>query len=84
MPLTEELYAKLKSTICKHLKIDESTDEAEIEQELVEAWTSAKHLSLIMEIEHKFKVKFSIDEIVKMTSFEVLADCIADKLKMCV
>ena len=82
MQLTDESYCKLKSILCKHLKIDEAIDDMELEQDLIETWTSSKHLILIMEVESKFKVKFSIDEIVKMTSFEALAYCIASKIKL--
>ena len=80
MQLNDKLYSKLKYILCKHLKIDEDIDETEIEQDIIESWTSSKHLSMIMEVENEFKVRFTINEIVEMTSYEAFASCIGSKI----
>jgi acyl carrier protein len=45
----------------------------------VPAWTSVNHLSLVLELEKTFKVRFDNDEIVSLGSVSTIIDRLAAK-----
>ena len=43
-------------------------------------WDSLRHLELMMDIEHAFKVKFTLEEIAKMDSVEKIVAALQEKV----
>ena len=40
-------------------------------------WDSIRHLNLVMELEEKFNVRFSSDEMIRLNSYQAIADALA-------
>lgn len=51
----------------------------DIKMDDIEAWDSLRHLRLFMTIEEKMGIKFSTDEIVRISSFEEIKNSIISK-----
>ncbi len=61
---------KLKQIIVKVLKFDPDDVTSQTNAETTENWDSLAHLSLIMEIESAYGVKFPSEEIPNLTSVD--------------
>lgn len=75
-----EIMTKLSDTIKEvfenmSLTISEGTSADDVDE-----WDSLTHISLIDEIEKKFKVKFALGELMKLQNVGQMADLILKKL----
>jgi len=55
---------------------------AETKKEDIPEWDSLNHLNLIIELEDNFKINFTKDEIVKITSVKSLLEILNKKLEL--
>ena len=78
--ISPENYEKLQSLMRNIFELGPDTEIEELEQDECENWTSARHLSLVMEMESCFGVKFKIDEVVQMRSFPEIVQTLQGKL----
>ncbi len=70
----------MKSLFTSYFKLEPHTQVEDISQESFEDWTSVRHLGLIMEIESEFAVRFIIDEVTEMRSFQDIIYCLQRKI----
>lgn len=56
----------------------EVTADSDISMQNCEAWDSMKHIEIITTLEEELGVSFPIEDIPKLTSFELLAKAIED------
>lgn len=75
-----EVSMKLKNLLYGFFDLPLDFPEDDFDQEYMEDWSSSKHLSLIMEIEHHFGVSFEIDEVEEMTTFQLIVEYVTEKL----
>tara|TARA_Y100000590_G_scaffold463098_1_gene628951 strand:- start:83 stop:322 length:240 start_codon:yes stop_codon:yes gene_type:complete len=60
------LKSKIRKLIVKQFKLKKNQLKKNLSADNIDRWDSLGHLSLITNIEKKFKVSFSQEEIVKM------------------
>jgi len=60
------LKSKIRKLIVKQFKLKKNQLKKKLSADNIDRWDSLGHLSLITNIEKKFKVSFSQEEIVKM------------------
>lgn len=68
--LSEVNHQKLRNLFIRYFRLEPEIQVEDIDQEFLPEWTSARHLGLIMEIEAEFGIRFVIDEVTKMVSFQ--------------
>ncbi|MBD1381931.1 acyl carrier protein [Metabacillus arenae] len=63
------MEGKLKLIFSETLGIDESNIKDDLRFNSIPEWDSLAHISLVAEIEEKFKITFEAEDIMEMTSF---------------
>lgn len=79
MPVTDMTRARLYEIVARLLGVSE-TDAATASPDTVPAWDSIAHLSLVMAIEQEFRVQFSADRIMELSSVEAIGRAIDEQL----
>lgn len=77
--IQKENRARLKELFITFFDLAPDTAVDDMAQDLQEEWTSVRHLALIMEIETLFGVRFLIDEVTQMRSFEDIENVLFNK-----
>ncbi len=80
--LSQKNYHKLRNLFIEYLQLDFDIEVDDISQESLGEWTSVRHLGLIMDIEAEFGVRFIIDEVTKMSSFQDIIYYLQKKIVM--
>ncbi|MEA2670486.1 MAG: hypothetical protein QOG45_706 [Chloroflexota bacterium] len=62
------LVAQVRTVIAESLDLDEDQLPDEPSQDTVAGWSSLAHLVLVLNLEERFGVSFSMDEMVALTS----------------
>tara|TARA_B100002052_G_scaffold295184_1_gene321209 strand:- start:2255 stop:2488 length:234 start_codon:yes stop_codon:yes gene_type:complete len=70
----------IKKVMASVFLVDENEISDDISQSNFEKWESLQHLMLIVDIESKFGVSFEPEEIVEMTSLELIEKYLVQKL----
>ena len=71
---------EIKKVMASVFLVDENEISDDISQSNFEKWESLQHLMLIVDIESKFGVSFEPEEIVEMTSLELIEKYLVQKL----
>ena len=72
---------EIKKVMASVFLVDENEISDDISQSNFEKWESLQHLMLIVEIESEFGVSFEPEEIVEMTSLELIEKYLGQKLE---
>ncbi len=70
------MEAKVKEIIAEMLKIDLSQISDDSGMDKTAAWDSMKSLSIVLEIEKKFNIRFEVDEFENLTNYTALCAAI--------
>jgi len=73
---------RVRECIARTMKLDAATVEmvsAQTTAAQVPAWTSVNHLSLVLELEKTFNVRFDNDEIISLGSVAAILERLAAK-----
>ena len=71
---------EIKKIMASVFLVDENEISDDISQSNFEKWESLQHLILIVDIESEFGVSFEPEEIVEMTSLELIEKYLVQKL----
>ena len=71
---------EIKKVMASVFLVDENEISDDISQSNFEKWESLQHLMLIVDIESEFGVSFEPEEIVEMTSLELIKKYLVQKL----
>ena len=71
---------EIKKVMASVFLVDENEISDDISQSNFEKWESLQHLTLIVDIESEFGVSFEPEEIVEMTSLELIEKYLDKKL----
>lgn len=71
------MEVKVKEIIAEILKLDVSQISDDSGMDKTPGWDSMKSLSIVLEIEKKFNIRFEVDEFENLTNFTAL--CVAIK-----
>ena len=72
---------KLKNILVDLLKIDSSTNSAQIEKKNIDNWDSVSQLKIILTIEKEFNVKIENNIAFTLLSYDLLKNYILNKSK---
>jgi len=75
----QQIEAELIVLAAKLFNVPTSSLNGDAKAGTIEAWDSMGHLELFMAIESQWKVKFSTDEIVNLSSLSKIAENISTK-----
>ena len=75
-----EIISKLENVFKEVMEIDYF--EKSFNMNNVDRWDSLKHISLIMEIEKDFNIQFRHNDIISMTSVDIIVDIISKTLSI--
>ena len=70
------MEAKVKEIIADMLKIDLSQISDDSGMDKTAGWDSMKSLSIVLEIEKKFNIRFEVDEFENLTNYTALCAAI--------
>lgn len=70
---------KLKKIIAETFRINESEITEHLRMEDIDSWDSLTHMELIAELEDKFQVEFTADEIMEMVNVERIMELVGAK-----
>lgn len=73
------LNEKLRKIITKVLLLEESEVHDDISQNDIESWDSLAHLFLINEVESAFKIVFSDEEVIDITTIGALKKALENR-----
>ena len=71
---------KLKELIAEVLELEKEKITDEIGRDTLEEWDSFSHLQIFMELEERYNVKFTIEEIQQINTFKELSEKIFKKI----
>lgn len=75
-----EITEKLKEILISVLKHDRFEIKDELTAADVDGWDSMTHMTIIIEIEERFNIKFKLKELNKLKNMKTLIDLIQSKL----
>jgi acyl carrier protein len=70
----------IKSTIATTLEVPVQRLGANSSSQTVEAWDSIAHINVVMALEQRFDVKFTMDEIVQLQNVSTICEVIEAKV----
>ncbi len=76
----EELCEGLKETAAEIFELPRQDITMDLKAGMIEPWDSFGHLQLFMAIEQKWGIKFTTEEIIKLSSMEAIASNMYDKV----
>ena len=71
---------KIKKTIASTFEIPVETVNSHSSSQTIEQWDSMGHINLVMALEQRFGVKFTMDEIMKLRNFASLCQVMEGKM----
>ncbi len=75
-----ELRREVREVIASTLLVDEEDLPEEASPETCERWTSLYHMALLVNLEERFGVSLSMEEMMEMTSESAIVAALAEKL----
>lgn len=72
---------RLKETFACALDMEVDEIEESISVDTFPDWDSLAHLNLVSELERKFKIKITMDEVMEMTDFQKVKEVVARHLE---
>ena len=75
-----ELLNEICVCICKSLQLPVGAVTGCSSMATIERWDSLQHLNVVMDLEEKFLVSFTPDEVVQLNSIEAIHSCLVSKL----
>lgn len=73
-----EITSRLKKCMASVFGIEEDVISDETSMDNMETWDSLRHINLIIALEQEFGISFPDEEVVLLTSFELLCMTILD------
>jgi acyl carrier protein len=73
------LVAQVRTVIAESLDLDEDQLPDEPSQDTVARWSSLAHLVLVLNLEERFGVSFSMDEMVTLTSARRIVEVLSQR-----
>lgn len=77
----DEIFNDLRSVLASLLKVSDSEISMESGIRVLKPWSSLNHIRVITAIEDYFKISFTNNEIVQLTTVVMLVNTIEEKLK---
>jgi acyl carrier protein len=74
------LPAQVRGVIAQTLDLDEADLPLDLSQDTVPRWSSLIHLVLVINLEERFGVSFSMEEMLTMTSAERILDVLHERM----
>lgn len=71
---------KVKKVMSKNFQISVDTINNETQMINVERWDSITHIGLVMSLEEMFNVKFELEEMVELISYEKIITILKSKI----
>ena len=71
----------IKSTIATTLEVPVQGLGANSSSQTIEAWDSIGHINVVMALEQRFNVKFTMDEIVQIQNVSTICEVIKSKVQ---
>jgi acyl carrier protein len=75
------IFETIQSVISENLDVPVESVRSDSKAADFPAWDSVQHLVLVMDIEHKFDFKFSLEEIAEMNSVERIVKAVEKRAK---
>ncbi len=72
----EGLRDELRALVAQVLEIPAADVSAGLEMERTPAWTSLRHLMLIAQVEDRFRIRFTAEEVSSIRSYGALVDTV--------
>lgn len=72
---------QLKEVFATALDLETGEIKEDSSQDNLEDWDSLGHLNLISEVEKKFKVKITMDEVMEMTTYAKVKEVVSNHLE---
>jgi acyl carrier protein len=80
MQVNAPLETQVRSVIAEVLDLDEDELPEDPSQETMPRWSSLTHLVLVLSLEERFEVAFSMEEMLAMTSAERILDILGRRV----
>lgn len=80
MSVNASLEARVRTVIAETLDLDEDDLPEDVRQETVPGWSSLSHLVLVLNLEERFGISFSMDEMLAMTSAGIILEVLGRRL----
>jgi acyl carrier protein len=80
MQVNAPLETQVRSVIAEVLDLDEDELPEDPSQETMPRWSSLTHLVLVLSLEERFEVAFSMEEMLTMTSAERILDILGRRV----
>jgi acyl carrier protein len=80
MQVNAPLETQVRSVIAEVLDLDEDELPEDASQETMPRWSSLTHLVLVLSLEERFEVAFSMEEMLTMTSAERILDILGRRV----
>jgi acyl carrier protein len=80
MQVKAPLETQVRSVIAEVLDLDEDELPEDASQETMPRWSSLTHLVLVLSLEERFEVAFSMEEMLVMTSAERILDILGRRV----
>jgi acyl carrier protein len=74
------IRSQVRSVLAQTLDLDEADLPDDVSQETVPRWSSLVHLVLVLNLEERFGVSFSMEEMLTMTSAARIVDVLHERL----
>jgi acyl carrier protein len=71
---------RIKNIMAAIFEIESSKIDHNTFSDTLDAWDSLKHMDLIVALEEEFHIEFSSDEIVELTSYDLIVETIKSKI----
>jgi acyl carrier protein len=76
-----EILVQICDSLAKTLQIPPGSVGPHSSMANLEPWDSLQHINVIIDLEEKFNVSFSPDEVIQLNSVESIRDCLNKKLQ---
>ena len=74
------MIERIREIISEHLEVSPTEIEDDFSPDHTSAWSSMKHMEIIMALEEEYRIRFDADEIPKMIGFRILCDQVLEKV----
>lgn len=75
-----DIKERIINTIADVLKVSPEAMTGKDDFQEIENWDSLRHLNLVLNLEKEFGVKFSVDEIVRISSISAVEEIVNSKM----
>lgn len=78
--MQNDLLTKICETLAHTLQIPADSVTAVSSMATLEPWDSLQHINVIVDLEERFQVSFSSEEVTQLNSVQAIVDCLLTKL----